>query len=1255
MGSTKVEAPEIKPIDIGASITQAATGYESAAPAMIRTEETLRPAMQKLALADAKISLLGGTPELLAARDEAQSLLDVQQEGRRVAETAILDKIKEIENREFNVENQRARWETAKGDYETHLTGTDNLIKASKDQDVLNNFKRDYPELLDNRGNPKTSVTKQQAKSVDQAGRDAHKKASTASNSIKRLPEGTLQILENWRKTEAGTDTGTITSQRDELERLGKIKTGLEGSIRTVTSELAGTDAEISAYKREAFEGETKLLVNAQNEEIKLLKNSGQFSDKEIGDLQNNLQTASDAVLAGSPGMLDLAEYAVQRQAAVGEKLKRAAAENEFHTIQEIAPELVEMYRESDPGSVDLADLAADRAKEMILRKDAGYTEQQTSLKELRKSIGLPPDPDSLETKVQSAVSDLIEQKTLGSPEAQQSLTAQVGALISGPAQGAAEKKLLEAYGKGPSAEAQKLSTFGQEQMAAEAPPVSAAETALIGAAARPTEATELKEFGADQMAATGRTASPVETALGTAASDRLGYEQREAGTGEGAIAQKGIDLLGQTQADPSTVQQAMATAATGGLEAPVREASETEKALGTAARGGLTQEQRGAGPGEQALAAQGLGMIAPKAPVVSPVQQTMADAAIRDMDAEARGASQVEQALGLSAMRGMDAQQRAASPEEAALQARISELIGGAGTLSPLERRQVEQEMLALQQRQGRARDTGAAAAVSGRMAEARRADLGQDLGMASGLLGQQDALIQARVQEQLQALGMGQQGAVGVAGMEATRQDAMLRQRALGQQAGISAEQIALAQAQQDIAERQTGAGFLGQAESLEQARIQEQLQRQAQATQGAIGAGQLEAGREVELLQRQAQGIQAGTTAEQMELARQQQAISQMQAGAGLVTGAEALQQSRIQELMAQQQTGAGMAATVGQLEAQRVAELQAQQGMGMQAAAQAGTLGLQGQQQQLSALEAAGNLANQRGATLQAQRGMGMQAVGQAAGLGLQQGQQELAALEASAQQQAQRQIQRLQGVELAGGIAGQEFGQMVAGRQLGMEGLTAGAGIYADQAGRDLQEQSMVSQMLGQEQAMEAERLARNVAMEQQGLGALGQAFGMSKAVAPDVGAFFGRPASQAAGLEVLGMGQQQAMYGATPKGADYGQGVNIAMAQQANQAGLDAAAIGATAQAKAGKSAMIGAIGGGLLGCWVAREVYGNDNPMWMLFREWMLNKAPSWFRNLYIRHGAKFAKFISNKPFIKKLIRKWMTSIVRKNYGYVR
>lgn len=62
-----------------------------------------------------------------------------------------------------------------------------------------------------------------------------------------------------------------------------------------------------------------------------------------------------------------------------------------------------------------------------------------------------------------------------------------------------------------------------------------------------------------------------------------------------------------------------------------------------------------------------------------------------------------------------------------------------------------------------------------------------------------------------------------------------------------------------------------------------------------------------------------------------------------------------------------------------------------------------------------------------------------------------------------------------------------------------------------------------------------------------------------------------------------------------------------------------------------------------LLGCWVAREVYGVDNPKWLLFRVWMMDDAPEWFFNLYLKHGERFARWLRNKPLIKRFIRKWM------------
>ena len=61
--------------------------------------------------------------------------------------------------------------------------------------------------------------------------------------------------------------------------------------------------------------------------------------------------------------------------------------------------------------------------------------------------------------------------------------------------------------------------------------------------------------------------------------------------------------------------------------------------------------------------------------------------------------------------------------------------------------------------------------------------------------------------------------------------------------------------------------------------------------------------------------------------------------------------------------------------------------------------------------------------------------------------------------------------------------------------------------------------------------------------------------------------------------------------------------------------------------------------------CWVAREVYGIDNPKWLQFREWMLTKASDNLRNFYIEYGARIAESIRNKPKIKAVIRKWMDS----------
>jgi hypothetical protein len=153
------------------------------------------------------------------------------------------------------------------------------------------------------------------------------------------------------------------------------------------------------------------------------------------------------------------------------------------------------------------------------------------------------------------------------------------------------------------------------------------------------------------------------------------------------------------------------------------------------------------------------------------------------------------------------------------------------------------------------------------------------------------------------------------------------------------------------------------------------------------------------------------------------------------------------------------------------------------------------------------------------------------------------------------------------------------------------------------------------------------------------------AFAMNRALAGDIGStLLGRPSSSIGlGGQLLGQAQQGAAGPVGPQLFDPNVGINLALQQR----GQDVTFQGMQAQADATRSAGI-AQGVGNLFCWVAREVYGIENPKWLQFRYWMLNDAPSWFRNLYIKYGERIAKFISNKPRIKSIIRKWMNTKIK-------
>ncbi len=162
------------------------------------------------------------------------------------------------------------------------------------------------------------------------------------------------------------------------------------------------------------------------------------------------------------------------------------------------------------------------------------------------------------------------------------------------------------------------------------------------------------------------------------------------------------------------------------------------------------------------------------------------------------------------------------------------------------------------------------------------------------------------------------------------------------------------------------------------------------------------------------------------------------------------------------------------------------------------------------------------------------------------------------------------------------------------------------------------------------------------------------AFGMNRQLAGDVGmTILGRPSSAIGlGSQMLGQAQQGASGPMGPQLFDPNVGINMAMQEQSNQVSLLGAQAQADAARSSGKSSMMGSIIGGVASaipfCWVAREVYGIENPQWLEFREWMLNDAPSWLRNLYIKYGEQTAKFISNKPRVKSIIRKWMNTKIK-------
>lgn len=123
----------------------------------------------------------------------------------------------------------------------------------------------------------------------------------------------------------------------------------------------------------------------------------------------------------------------------------------------------------------------------------------------------------------------------------------------------------------------------------------------------------------------------------------------------------------------------------------------------------------------------------------------------------------------------------------------------------------------------------------------------------------------------------------------------------------------------------------------------------------------------------------------------------------------------------------------------------------------------------------------------------------------------------------------------------------------------------------------------------------------------------------------------------------------------------YGTNVNAQLAREIAQrnyeAAVESARLAGAAQKSAANTGFLGDLFGVFLPeilkkvpvvCWVAREVYGDHNPKWLQFRDWLFRHSPAWFFNLYIKHGEAFARWLRKNPWLKPAIRWWMDGRIR-------
>jgi hypothetical protein len=232
-------------------------------------------------------------------------------------------------------------------------------------------------------------------------------------------------------------------------------------------------------------------------------------------------------------------------------------------------------------------------------------------------------------------------------------------------------------------------------------------------------------------------------------------------------------------------------------------------------------------------------------------------------------------------------------------------------------------------------------------------------------------------------------------------------------------------------------------------------------------------------------------------------------------------------------------------------------------------------------------------------------------------------------------------QALEGLQAGVGLNAQETNQA----QQAARAAAQARGLQFSRQGSDLEILNTYS--LGQQRQQQRQAVAQ--AAYQMGAGQ--QQMGYQGYLTPAFGA------GQQFGLAGM-VNAAQSTYGALGQSSFLTPESQYLANIRANRIQMETAVQSANAQRSGaiigGIASGVGSIIGGKLACWVAREVYGKESGEWLIFRAWLFTEAPEWFRDLYLEEGERFADFISDKPFLKSIVKASMDIIVKPRFKHI-